>query len=187
LILFLIAVLSTQFEISSSKGNLTNNISKTISNNGFKKCTKKFSFKKCYRTLDNMLYEYIFTNQTRIKYIDYDFNHDSVGIVSLTWNKDNYGEWAIGCDFFGYDIINAKKREECTDNCRQTVGCTHYSWNINGTCKLMKGKPSKSKATIVDSDFTCGILLNIPLIIVTNNSTQSGKIYLNIFISFTLI
>lgn len=49
----------------------------------------------------------------------------------VSWNGNN---WALGCDFRGDDLTNARTRgEECGGLCAATQGCTHFTWtNYNG-------------------------------------------------------
>ena len=148
-----------QFVFSYSKEIVEKNITKTILNKGFKKCAKKYSYKKCYRALDNKLYEYIFRNQRKIKSIDNDFNDDD--LVGLSWINANDGPWSFGCDFFENDLRNVISRgEDCSGKCKQTTGCTHYTWtNFNGgTCWMKQGPISQADAIKADNGFVCGIL-----------------------------
>ena len=113
--------------------------------------------------MDDILYEYIFRSPRESKIIDNDINHDSVGI---SWNNGDDGPWASGCDFNGNDLKNERSRgEECSGKCRQTSGCTHYTWtNFNdGTCWMKQGSISQSNANKAADDFVCGILNSVPI------------------------
>ena len=108
--------------------------------------------------MDDILYEYIFRSPRESKIIDNDINHDSVGI---SWNNGDDGPWAFGCDFNGNDLKNERSRgEECSGKCKQTSGCTHYTWtNFNdGTCWMKQGSISQSNAIKGPDDSVCGVL-----------------------------
>ena len=174
--MILIAIISLNFEISFSKENVQNNIPKKVLNQRFKTCTKKNSFKKCYRALNNIMYESLHTSPTRSKYIDNYFNYDSVGSQNLIWNDGNGSQSASGCNFFGNDLKNVNSmREDCSEKCKQTKGCTHYTWT-NGTCWMKKGLISKSDTSQVSGDYVCGILYIFDLF-----PPQTGKLNLHFF------
>ena len=66
------------------------------------------------------------------------------------------------CDFVGNDLSNAKvPGEQCSNRCRQTPGCTHYSWTSyqGGTCWMKTGAVSAANAiSISDPTAVCGFL-----------------------------
>ena len=44
---------------------------------------------------------------------------------TINWNGNN---WALGCDFYGNDLMNVQIRgEDCGVKCAQTSGCTHFT------------------------------------------------------------
>ena len=80
--------------------------------------------------------------------------------AQIAWN----GNWAMGCDFKGNDLSNARVRgEDCSSKCQSTPGCTHFTWsNYNGgTCWMKKGAVSKSDAFASSNQGkVCGIVAN---------------------------
>jgi hypothetical protein len=79
---------------------------------------------------------------------------------SISWNNGPDGPWALNCDFFGNDLSNVASRgEECSGKCKQTTGCTHYTWsNFNGgTCWMKRGSISQSNAKNANG-LVCGIV-----------------------------
>lgn len=80
------------------------------------------------------------------------------------WNFDNGSNlsWAMSCDFKGNDLSNVQIRgEQCGSRCRQTLGCTHFSWNNyqGGTCWLKSGQVKKENAFKTnDPTQVCGLL-----------------------------
>lgn len=68
------------------------------------------------------------------------------------------GDWAMDCDFFGNDMSSCQvPTERCTETCRETVGCTHFTWTDykEGTCWMKNGSISKSDAEF-KSGAVCG-------------------------------
>lgn len=68
------------------------------------------------------------------------------------------GDWAMDCDFFGNDMSSCQvPSERCTETCRETVGCTHFTWTDykEGTCWMKKGSINKSEAEF-KSGAVCG-------------------------------
>jgi exo-beta-1,3-glucanase (GH17 family) len=80
-------------------------------------------------------------------------------VYSIDWQQGKQ-VWAMGCDFVGNDLTNAKTSgEQCGDTCDQNPQCTHFSWtNYNdGTCWLKSGPVSKSDAIESnDKSIVCG-------------------------------
>ena len=68
----------------------------------------------------------------------------------------------MNCDFVGNDIANANiPGELCSTRCRQTPGCSHYSWTSfqDGTCWMKTGNVTSVNATLVsDETAMCGFL-----------------------------
>jgi len=52
------------------------------------------------------------------------------GVNNGDGGKINWtGKWAFSCDFIGRDIINSKvPRDQCSNKCQSTSGCTHFAW-----------------------------------------------------------
>jgi len=76
---------------------------------------------------------------------------------SITWN----GNWAYACDFHNNDLTNVQTSgEDCSGQCSQTLGCTHFTWTTynGGTCWMKKGSVSKNDAFLTnDRSMVCGI------------------------------
>jgi hypothetical protein len=86
----------------------------------------------------------------------------------ISWQNGKDGPWAFGCDFFGNDLSRVASRgEECSGKCKQTSGCTHYTWtNFNGgTCWMKKNLIRQSNAIRADQSFVCGILNSVPSVV----------------------
>ncbi len=78
----------------------------------------------------------------------------TISKAQIQWN----GNWAMGCDFIGNNLTNAKtKGEDCSSKCKMTNGCTHYTWN-GGTCWMKKGPVNKQNAVQRSNDYVCGII-----------------------------
>lgn len=79
--------------------------------------------------------------------------------AQINWQN---GDWAMGCDFKGNDLTKAlTKGDMCSTKCRQTAGCTHYTWTNfeGGTCWMKKGSVTKSNAVYTgNSNMVCGIV-----------------------------
>lgn len=86
-----------------------------------------------------------------------------VAAQSVAWNGNN---WAMACDFRGNDLGSAQvSGERCTETCRNTPGCTHFTWtNYNGgTCWMKRGSVSKDQAVATtDYNMVCGVLYDQP-------------------------
>ena len=86
-----------------------------------------------------------------------------VAAQSIAWNGNN---WAMACDFRGNDLSSARvPGERCTETCRNTPGCTHFTWtNYNGgTCWMKQGSVSKDQAIgTTDYNMVCGVLYDQP-------------------------
>ena len=84
--------------------------------------------------------------------------NDSI-YCQIDW-KD--GNWALACDFPENDIENANTPgEDCSNKCKQTNSCTHFTWTTwnGGTCWMKSGSVSKSDAhSTDDSTMVCGIV-----------------------------
>jgi len=82
-----------------------------------------------------------------------------IGVGTVNWNGNN---WAMNCDFTGYDLWNVKAAASaCGGICLTTTGCTHYAWTSynGGTCWLKKGAVSKTDAYFVlaTPNYVCGV------------------------------
>ena len=98
------------------------------------------------------------------------WENDDSGIVdpvtpgpsNFNWQSDgSSGKWSMGCDFPGNDLANVRiPGEQCSTRCRQTSGCTHYSWSTynGGTCWLKTGNVNPSSAIQADTSSVCGYL-----------------------------
>ena len=92
----------------------------------------------------------------------------------MNWNGNN---WAMGCDFWGRDLTNARMAgSECGGKCAATSGCTHFTWTSynGGTCWMKSGAVTKADAfDVADQSFVCGIvtITNPP---VTNPPNTGG-------------
>lgn len=80
-----------------------------------------------------------------------------LSVHGITWN----GNWALGCDFRGNDLSNARTSgENCGGLCASTSGCTHFAWtNYNsGTCWMKCNGATKNDAfASSDPSAVCGI------------------------------
>jgi len=77
----------------------------------------------------------------------------------IAWN-DGDPVWALGCDFNGNDLGNARvPAAQCGPTCSRNGACTHFTWsNYNGgTCWMKKGSVNKGSAFRSNSDLVCGI------------------------------
>lgn len=76
-------------------------------------------------------------------------------------NATNWqGDWALNCDFPGNDFRDVRASgEKCTDICKSTSGCTHFTWNsyMGGTCWLKKGPVNKDDAKYL-AGAVCGVV-----------------------------
>ena len=79
----------------------------------------------------------------------------------ITWN-DN---WASGCDFHGNNLseVLTKTGEQCSEECANTIFCTHFTWTSlqGGTCWMKRGPVSKNDAFSVtsgDPGMICGLV-----------------------------
>ena len=60
-----------------------------------------------------------------------------------------HGHWAHNCDFKNKDLTRVyAKGKMCDIHCKNTKGCTHWSYSTykSGTCWLKYGTVSKSNA-----------------------------------------
>lgn len=80
-------------------------------------------------------------------------------VSAINWNGK---DWAMQCDFKGNDLSNVRiAGEYCSTKCRETSGCTHFSWTSynGGTCWMKKGTVSQSNAVpLNDPTSVCGIV-----------------------------
>ena len=64
------------------------------------------------------------------------------------------------CDFRGNDLSNVPSSgENCSGICRNTPGCTHFTWKTynGGTCYMKQGPVSRCDAdTTDDKHMQCG-------------------------------
>lgn len=71
--------------------------------------------------------------------------------------------WANGCDFPDNELKQIECQvEECAQYCRNTGGCTHFTYNnVLNICFLKENNVKKSDAEIVDNqnERFCGYLL----------------------------
>ena len=95
------------------------------------------------------------------------YENDGSGVVdppsNINWNFDasTGSYWAMGCDFVGNDLTNAKiPGEQCSSRCRQTSGCTHFTWTSyqGGTCWMKSGFVTTANAITSDPSAVCGLL-----------------------------
>jgi hypothetical protein len=81
----------------------------------------------------------------------------------ILWNDASDGTWALGCDFFGNDLSNVNsKGEDCSNICKKTYKCTHYTWTDynGGTCWMKTGSIDKINAIKKSMNgFVCGIVI----------------------------
>ena len=80
--------------------------------------------------------------------------------AQISWNYDEVSKytWSRNCDFYGDDLISKLTEEkDCSSTCRNTPGCTHFTWaHHDGRCYMKQGSPSQDKANLVY--MSCGIM-----------------------------
>ncbi len=76
-------------------------------------------------------------------------------IKAIKWN----GSMANGCYFTGNDLLIVQTiKENCSQQCSQTLSCTHFTWPSNGTCWMKRGLISKQNAIISHQGYHCGLI-----------------------------
>jgi len=89
------------------------------------------------------------------------------------------GDWAYGCDFDGNSLSDVKLPSSlCANTCRQTGGCTHFTWTTyqSGTCWMKQNHVNKSDAFFTGNKLMiCGIVDQSNPLVLPDIDSPKGK------------
>jgi len=80
--------------------------------------------------------------------------------TAYDWHEESDCFWAPNCDWSNNDLSSKQiKGEQCSGECGQTAGCTHFTWTEyqGGTCWMKKNPVSKDQATPINGG-VCGVM-----------------------------